>query len=534
MHPPVANLPKPWLRPALIGLTILLAAVLLFARLGHDAFWDDEAATALGAKAILRTGKNTAFVGGGNLVAYRSGAALHGFDNRIEPLLPPYLTAASFVVFGMNTWAARLPFALFGLGTVALLLWWARRERWQTVAVLGFALLGSVPFFLYARNCRYYAAATFFSVALVFLYRRGRPTVANAFAFAGLASLLFLSNSLNYAALCGCLGLDYLLWQRRESPLGWRLLCCAFLPQMVVVGLVMAFWNPLQTPHGGNLAHNTLGERLTMFWWEWRDTNVCEQLCLPLLLVALGVGVARRRPLLVRGCVALVVYFAAMAALSPQLLSELHKADVRYLAPVIPLAVGLEVATLCVLLGRWTLPLLGAAVVVFGTNLANGGFLFDPEVHSTLASYVQELADPPDEPYGPVAAWINAHVPAGKTILVGPRYAAYPLMFYAPKAVYAWQFDDARPEYAMLPPIHFVGRVAPDYLVTYGPYLDQVSDAVDQTHFPGVSYEHVATINVYWQAMDRPELFWHSFGQVDGFDPDSEAVQIFQRTDVPR
>ncbi len=532
MRSPVDPLPPSWLRPALIGLTLVLAATLLFARLGHNAFWDDEATTALEAKAILRTGRNTALVGGGNIVAYRSGIALRGFDNRLDPLLAPYLVAGVFRVLGLNTWAARLPFALFGLGTVALMLWWARHERWQTIAVLGIAILGNVPFFLFARNCRYYAAATFFSVALAYLYRRLKPTVGWALAFAGLSSLLFLAHSLDYAAFYACLGLDYLFWGRRQSPLGWRMLLCVFLPQLVTIATFFALWNPLEPAYAGNIAHNRLSERLTMFWWQWRDTNVCEQLCLPLLLVAFGLGLAQRRPLLVRGCVALAVYFAVIAAGCPQLLSELDRANVRYLMPVIPLAVGLEAAALCLLLRRWTLPLLGAALVVFGTNLVHGGFLFQSGLRSTVASYARELADPPDEPYGPVAAWINAHVPAGSSVLVGPRYAAYPLMFYAPQVVYAWQFDGLpRPEYANLPPIHFVGRVAPDYLVTYGPYLAKVSDVIEGMRLPNTRYVPVATLNVYWQAMDRPEIFWHSFEPVEGFDPNAEAIHIFKRTD---
>ena len=534
MHPLAETPPRPWLQPTLIGLTLALAAALLFIRLGHNAFWDDEAGTALSAKAIMLTGKNTALIDHGNIVAYRSGNALRGFDNLIEPLLPAYLTAAVFEVFGMNTLAGRLPYALFGLGTVALMMYWARRERWQTLAVLGVAILGNVSLFLYFRNCRYYAPAIFFSVALAYLYRHGKPTVGRALVFAALSILLFTSNLLDYAAFYGCLCLDYFFWQRRQTPLGWRPLLAVFLPQVLVNGAIVALWNPLLTAHGGNLFQHGLADRLKVFYWQWRDTNVCEQLCLPLLLVTLFAGLAQRRPLLVRGCVALAVYLGVIAALSPQDTSDLCRADVRYVTPLIPLAIGLEAATLCLLLRRWPLILAGTALVIFGTNFINGGLLFASGVRSTLVSYVKELADPPAEPYGPVAAWINANVPAGKSVLVGPRYAAYPLMFYAPQAVYAWQFDGLpRPEYAGLPPIHFVGRVAPDYVVTYGLYLTMVSDVIEGMRRPDIRYEPVATINVYWQAMDRPEVFWHSFEPIKGFDPNSEAIHIFKRTEVP-
>lgn len=525
-----------WLRPALIGGALLLAAILIFARLGHYTFWDDEAGTALSAKAILRTGRNTALIDHGNVVAYSDGNALHGFNNHIEALLPSYLAAASFALFGLQPWAGRLPFALLGLGTFALILFWARHENPRVLAILAIGLIGNVSLILFVRNCRYYAPTIFFSVALAYLYCRRRPTPGNAAAFAGLSILLLTSNYLDFVAFYACLFVDYLVWQRGRSPLGWRTLFCLFVPQLVVGGLIAVFWNPLQTAHGDNVWQTHLWSKCLLFYAQWRDVNRCEFLCLPLLPVTLALGLAQRRPLLVRGCVAIAVYLTMLTLVSPQAMTPELNADVRYLTPVIPLAVALETATICLLFKGRALLQFGAAVLLFGTNFFNGGMFFRDGARSTLGSYLEELRHPPADPYTPAAAWIDAHVPDGGSVWVMPNTTAYPLMVRAPRALYAWQFAyPPRPGYASLPSIHFLGEVPPDYLVAFGPYLPAMTQSIqymNQMNGTAVGYGQVAVINVFWNELYRPELFLHGFESVTGFTP-GEAIHIFKRTSPP-
>ncbi len=529
--PPAA--PARWLRPAIIAATLVLAAFLIFARLGTYALWDDEAATALGAKSILLTGTNSALIDHGNIVAFLDGNALRGFSNQIEPLLPAYLTAASFALFGSDPWSGRLPFALFGLGTFGLILWWARRESGPNLVVLALGLIGNVSLILFVRNCRYYAAAIFFSVALAYLYCRRKPTVGTVAAFAGLSLLLFTSNLLDFVAFYACLAFDYLVWRRKQSPLGWRLLLWLFVPQLIVEGTIIAFWNPLQTAHGGNLLQNSIWDKLTLFYWQWRDTNCCEFLCLPLLLVAAGLGVARRHSWLVRGCVALAVYVTALTVISPQVVHRDIVADVRYLTPIIPLAIALEAMTLCLLFKGRPVLQIGVALLVFGTNFPSGSFRYFDGARSTLVSYLGELAHPKLEPYTATAAWINEHVATGRSVWVEPNGAAYAVMLRAPRALYAWQFVwPPRPAYVNLPLIHFTGQMPPDYFVAFGPYLKGMCRMMEQQYRGAVQYAHIATINVPWINSYRPELFWHAFEPVSG-SHGPVYVYVFQRIDPP-
>ena len=108
-------------------------------------------------------------------------------------------------------------------------------------------------------------------------------------------------------------------------------------------------------------------------------------------------------------------------------------------------------------------------MLVFGTNLFNGGPLLAWGMRSTILSYLGELSLPQSEPYTPTAAWINANVPTGASVWVTPYYAAYPLMFAAPRALYAWQLTwPPRHDFAGLPAIQFAGRVSPDYIIAFG------------------------------------------------------------------
>ncbi len=95
------------------------------------------------------------------------------------PWLPYYVTAASFRILGETALAARLPFALAGWGSIALLYLLVLRASGDRRAAIAaaFLLLASVQFLLYARECRYYALSMLLSLALVlaFLRLRHRP-----------------------------------------------------------------------------------------------------------------------------------------------------------------------------------------------------------------------------------------------------------------------------------------------------------------------------------------------------------------------
>jgi hypothetical protein len=517
-------------RPWVWWILLLGWAFLLFAQLGHYALWDDESLVALSAEAVQRTGDTGVLLDHGNIVAYRDGLCVRDFADRSTPPLATYLCAASFDFLGRSAFTARLPFALLGLGTGALLLLWARDTpapaRWVFVA----ALFANVSLILFSRQCRYYSPAIFFSLAIVFAAWRWRQGPWQLLILAALSVCLFAANFISYVALYGVLAVDYVLWRRKEKPLGLRDALVLFLPQLVLIGAIASVWNPFHTAFGSYENTNTLPDRLTLYFRCWRDLDRCEFFALPLVLLALAVGLVRRRGWLARGCVALAVYLALIALTSPQPIRLSVEAEVRYLTPILPLALALQAGALVAVLGRWRGWLVLVTAIAFGTNLLNGGPFFDWGLRSTILSYLGELSLPQAEPYTPTAAWINANVPENATIWVNPYYASYPLMFAAPRATYGWQLSwPPRADFAALPPIDFAGRVSPDYIVAFGPAYQSVVAIEKQNTLPGFHYELAQSIPVYWQDKYRPELYWRRFETFTNFDPAKDAVFIFRR-----
>ena len=197
----------------------------------------------------------------------------------------------------------------------------------------------------------------------------------------------------------------------------------------------------------------------------------------------------------------------------------------RYLVPVIPLCIFIAALALARLTRRSPWLAAAAGAVVFGTNLVHGGPLTSIGARSSIALYARELLDPAVDPYQVTAAWINANVRAGESIWVMPAYMKYPLMFHAPKAVYAWQLAwPPEPQFEGLPAIHFEGRVQPDYMIAFGPAVGTMVDAGFTR-----DREQLATLDVYWKDLYRPELSWRRFGPVTGYDRGTEAVYVFGR-----
>jgi 4-amino-4-deoxy-L-arabinose transferase-like glycosyltransferase len=148
------------------------SAVLLLANLGNQNLWQDEAQTALISKTILTDGVPRGY-DGKNYFSQEGGAEYgKNYIWRWHMWLPFYVLAGFYEVFGVSTFVSRLPFVLFGLGTVVLLYYYARAvwpgTRIPAIAALLLAI--SVPFLLLCRQCRYYSMAMFFTLLSLHAY----------------------------------------------------------------------------------------------------------------------------------------------------------------------------------------------------------------------------------------------------------------------------------------------------------------------------------------------------------------------------
>jgi hypothetical protein len=161
-------------RATIYGLLMALACFVLTYDLGDRLMWGDEADTALRAVNITKYGVPRVEDGKNRII-------LHGRTDANEaglwvysPWLDEYVTAGAFILFGKSTVAARLPFALIGLASVALLgLFTHRVYRDHRIAMAAMLLyVTCVPFLLHARQCRYYAILMLAQIWLMWGYHR--------------------------------------------------------------------------------------------------------------------------------------------------------------------------------------------------------------------------------------------------------------------------------------------------------------------------------------------------------------------------
>jgi hypothetical protein len=515
---------------------ILLGSLLIFSRLGHYSLWDDEAMDALSARGITNTGDVSALLGE-NIVAYRNGLLLVNLRHQGMPPLPAYAVAASFTLFGESAWAARLPFALSGLAFLTLVAWWSLRQRISLTAqlLLALAVLGNVSLLLYFRNCHYYGFGIFFITALSYLYLYHLQSRLGQLSMAFLAGLLMTSNPSWFVTFSFCLFVDYLIWHRKKHTLSSKDLAYLFLPQ-VAFGLLMVWrFNPLGTNLGGYLAKNTIFDRLTLFWWNWRDLNVCEFIPVTILVIAVIGLPFWKNNWIPRTLIALFLFVCCVTILSTQILSDTSVADVRYMAGAIPLCIALSVMVILELTRNSTWLAIPVGLTVFGTNVFNGGPFLESGVRSTIFSFAGELLNPPPEPYTAATRWIKENVKNGQSIWVLPEYMAYPLLFHAPDPIYAWQLapNNIQPQFARLKSIHFQGRQPPDFIIVFGPMIHHVQPLIESWKNHNVRYAQTALLDVFWKDLYRPELFWRTFKPISGYDKKSQAIYIFQRTTPP-
>jgi 4-amino-4-deoxy-L-arabinose transferase-like glycosyltransferase len=142
-----------------LAIVALIGAILIFTNLGSDYLWEDEGDTAALAVNILKFGVPKAWDGAAFLDSDHGARLNQDLVMVTHPWVQYYLAAASFLIFGQNTFAARFPFAIAAWMSILLtysFLW--RELRSRLIAFSAAALLTfSVQFLLYAKQCRYCA-----------------------------------------------------------------------------------------------------------------------------------------------------------------------------------------------------------------------------------------------------------------------------------------------------------------------------------------------------------------------------------------
>ncbi len=198
----------------LLFLVILLASIVFLTNLGGQGYSLDEPQTVAIARTILTFGYPSGWDG----KTFLSGSDGRDFTviNGMyfwtwHPWLQFYLIVPFYFFFGNSIAMLRFPFALLGVITVIVLYLITQdifKKKW-IAALLSLQLTFLIPFFLYARQVRYYSLSALLSVLLFWLLLRfvdNRFNKKLIFVFLLTGLLLF---SANYLIWLSCLPLFF-------------------------------------------------------------------------------------------------------------------------------------------------------------------------------------------------------------------------------------------------------------------------------------------------------------------------------------
>ncbi len=353
----------------LVFLCFLIATILLLKNLGNMYLWTDEANSAVPAKNILQFGYPSNF-DGRNIVQhywnYDGELKLSPFY-RTTTWLHLYVAALSFKLLGINTFAARFPFALIGLGVIISLFLLLRKYKADKFIINTSVLLLTlnVFFLIHMRQCRYYSMATLFTLlaawAYLDFYQNGKKTK-----FIIYSVLLFLSMHSAYPILMLAVAIHALLFFKRGIIKG-LLIAWGWMSLVVVpVIIFLRLWErPIDLMGLGHYFKGMAHLRLLSYLVYLNDYMI------PFVLVAIYlIWKAKRRELTIERLKnnQLLTFSAILLAVAVVFLAIVAPHNFRFIVPYIPFSIIILSYILCFLKKRTNLYVVILLILVLVTT----------------------------------------------------------------------------------------------------------------------------------------------------------------------
>lgn len=542
-------------------LSVVVFAALVLLRLRYYPLWDDEVDTAIFGNGVWQTG-DTSGRFGHNILAYKDGYLLDNqYRERCTSPLQYFIVAPFVGIFGFDPFFVRLPFALAGIATVAFGYFWLHQNNatFKRHALVSLGILGSTALILFSRQARYYSLTALFSLLAVYFYLRPGFSWKRWVPLSISLGLLLSSQYLSYAGVTIALCADYLIWLRRTNPLRNAQIWFIAASQ-AVIGLAVFFtWYPLDKENLGIASMSDWAYRkMQILWFNIRDINSGE-LGIGILVTLFPLLLLVRKKYdigIIRLFLGILVAVSSVALFSPA--QGVNVATLRYLAFIIPGLIYLTVLVIESLRMGTALTYMIAGAAFFSTLFhipfaaITGGIV--PPLRSTTLAYIKELRHPPQIAYAAVSHWLNLNVPDGKSALVWPRYATYPLMYHSPHLVYGWQFssktaqrfsglsriqinDDIFSLVPTKPPYKLVESslnlapdiLFPDYIIVLGPQVIGVRRWLAELKKKNIRYEEVTRFSVNASHRSRPEILDHTFSEVTHYNPETDGAYVYSR-----
>lgn len=486
-----------------------VVAILIFANLGNQYLWQDEAETALLAKNILKYGFPRAFDGKNfvnpRIVLFHDIGFGENYGWRYHPWAQFYVTAFSFLLLGMSTFTARLPFALFGVVNVFMAYFLTlriTRERF-TAACAAFLMTFSVPYLLLTRQCRYYALAVFLVLFILIFYSRFREKKSLSDLALVLLSLIVLGYTVHgmFVPLFAAVGLHYLVFSFEKRTFPWICLAGA-----IVAGAVTPWFL-----YSNSLAHAAVitPQRLCRnFEFQLRMMN---KYIFPAVFFGIvylvrviwkkkfTVNLTReeKESLILVSTVILITVAAFCFA------EQRHFRYLVYFIPLLAIAQGMILLRLAKFSRVLLIMFLFVSVTTGIFNMGKPNFLFP--------KYLYEITHDYDGPIEGIVKFLKENAKPGDTVKI--IYGDLPLMFYTNLAVdNSWIYDEAH---------------MPEWIV----FRHGWHERLDNDYYTEVSKTYKKHV------LDYPDIMWENRpGDIDyhRFATDGEApgVVVFERKGV--
>jgi len=520
----------PWLIPAVI-LTVLLV---LGAR-AHP-LWGDEAETGIYGRNILTYGIPKGW-DGVNLMGFDEGATIYqSFIENSNPWTQYYLAALSFKLFGISSFTARLPFLLFGVGSL-ILLWYlvdsvAGDRSLATLTAIKFCV--NVALILYLFQARYFSLVFFLGLLFIwsaFNVTTGKPKWIILLIFSGILGTY--SQPVSFAVLMPsvCIGI---LWSIRTDPARRRFLWQVvkrFIGAGAIIAIAYLPWVVWMRPFDGRgyvafppiyEIPDALKDIFVYFWNRINETNTLPVLLYPFVVwYFLRPDAKKKRRMLISTLgVGIFVCLILSTILDLVIISDSATTAIRYHVILFPMLTIVAVGVI-----QW----------VWEQKKWLGGTLYIVYIATTLLTvtvpsvrmndYLGEVLHPYTAPDEAVAAYLAAHAKDRDTAYINLDRDHEPLVFLLNKKirfVNRLPLDSAKffpASYGKLPRYiyHYVG--APTWIILYSKRMDPGSFetfdilsppiGVDMTKLSDLYDETI--LPIYFSDMTRPELNLHSF-----------------------
>lgn len=424
-----------------ISIIIILVAAgwLLFANLGNQYLWQDEAETAVLAENTLEYGFPKAF-DGKNIVNPRIGEHSHvGFGKDYTWLYHPwvqfYITAFSFLVFGASTFTARLPFAFIGLLNILLvyILSLELTKRRFIAGCAAFLMTFSVPYLLFMRQCRYYAPAVFFVLFILLFYSRFKERGQWRDAILMTIGLIGLGYTVHgiFIPIFGAIILHYFFFVFNRKTLLPFILAC-----IVAAGAVAPwFLSSESLGHTAKMTIEKFGDNLEF------QIRMINKYMFPMVFfgIVYALRLLWRKTFRItlsheeKRSLSLILMVIVVSILAFCFVEQRH---LRYLVYFIPLLAVLE-GMILLRLARFNKILLGAFLAIsITTGVFNMGY-----PNPLFPKYVYEITHDYDGPIEGIVKFLNENAKEGDTVKI--IYGDQPLIFYTDlKIDNSWMYDD--------------------------------------------------------------------------------------------